>query len=223
MNQLSLIDPQRDVIKSVCYSQQEIIQNIYKLHCHGGIDLDVTWSKGRMFAGIQKPKFRFDIKPQDGANGAADFRALPFKDQTFRGIMFDPPFLGGGGSQGVMCKKFGRMGRPEEVWALYRDGLAELDRVLKSYGILVVKCQDIIHGRTQYMTHVEVANMALALGLYLRDIFILVSRTRPISWNQHNQNHARKFHSYFWVFGKQKRSIGYCRDPRRKGVEHDGN
>ena len=220
MNQLSFIDRQRDTIKSVCYSQQQIIEGICKLHCPGGIELDVTWNLGRMFVGIQKPHYRFDLKPQAGANGAADFRVLPFKDQTFKSIMFDPPFLAGGGGQGIMAKKFTWIRTPEEVWALYRDGIAEIERVLRRYGILVVKCQDLHNGRTQYMSHCEIMNMAVDVGLYPRDIFILVARTRPVSWNQRSQNHARKFHSYFWVFGKQKRSIGYCRDPRRNGPGH---
>jgi hypothetical protein len=170
-----------------------------------------------MFAGIQQPGYRFDLNPQASANGAADFRALPFKDGTFRSIMFDPPFLAGGGGRGIMAKKFTWIKTPAEVWALYREGIAELERVLRRYGILVVKCQDLHNGRNQYMSHCEIMNMAVDVGLYPRDLFILVARTRPVSWNQRSQNHARKFHSYFWVFGKQKRSIGYCRDPRRNG------
>jgi hypothetical protein len=223
MNQLSFIDPQPGVIKSVSYDQRRIIQDICRLHCPGGIELDVTWSKGRMFAGIQKPPYRFDLNPQDGANGAADFRALPFKDQTFKSIMFDPPFLAGGGGHGIMAKKFTHIKTPKQVWALYRDGVRELERVLKRYGILVVKCQDLHNGRNQYMSHCEIMNMAVEVGLYPRDIFIHVARTRPVSWNQRTQNHARKFHSYFWVFGKQKRTIGYCQDPRLKawGADYD--
>lgn len=59
-------------------------------------------------------------------------------------------------------------------------------------------------------------NYAVKLGLYPKDLFILLSKRRPIQHNLKNQNHARKFHSYFWVFGKQKRAIGYLMDPEKE-------
>lgn len=37
------------------------------------------------------------------------------------------------------------------------------------------------------------------------DLFIFVSKSRPISWHIQLQNHARKMHSYFWVFKKRCR------------------
>ena len=167
---------------------------------------------------IQKPRFCFDLSPAPNlAAGVmkADVRALPLKDKSVYSIIFDPPFLAGGGKQGIMNTRFGYMANVEDVWDLYWKALIEFKRVLKPFGIVVIKCQDIIHGRNQYFTHAVVMNYAVELGLYPKDLFILLSKNRPAQWNIRTQRHARKFHSYFWVFGKQKRSIGY-RDDQEK-------
>jgi DNA modification methylase len=108
-----------------------------------------------------------------------------------------------------MLKRYGHSGDPAGVWDLYRQAMAECYRVLRKRGILVVKCQDFIYGRTQYMSHVEIMNIAVGLGFYARDLFIYVAKTRPRAWNHQKQNHARKYHSYFWVFNKAKRTIPY--------------
>jgi len=144
-----------------------------------------------------------------------DGRHLPFKDLSLKSIIIDPPFLTGGSNNGIMTNKYGRAGGDggsrsmQIVWDLYRDIMTECYRVLKLYGTLVVKCQDCLNGRTNYMTHIEVSNVALGLGMYPKDLFVLLALTRPKAWNHKNQHHARKHHSYFYVFGKQKRTVGY--------------
>lgn len=120
-----------------------------------------------------------------------------------------------------MKAKYGFKNSPGDVWKLYSEGIKECSRVLKKFGILVVKCQDILHGRSQYMTHYKVMEYAIDSGLYPKDLFILLARSRPKSWNHQVQNHSRKFHSYFYVFGKQKRSIGYSRDRRNSPAAND--
>jgi hypothetical protein len=72
-------------------------------------------------------------------------------------------------------------------------------RILCEKGILVFKCQDTISGGKQYLSHVEIINMAVRLGFYPKDLFILLSKNRLMSPNQRNQKHCRKFHSYFVV------------------------
>ena len=54
-----------EIVKSVSYSQKEIIQNILKLHVpQGYIDVDPTYSKGNFYKSGQQPIYKFDIKPQ---------------------------------------------------------------------------------------------------------------------------------------------------------------
>jgi hypothetical protein len=54
--------------------------------------------------------------------------------------------------------------------------------------------------------------MALQVGFYPKDLFILMAKNRINSFNGEkwkNQYHARKHHSYFWVFQKSKCKVNY--------------
>ena len=51
---------------------------------------------------------------------------------------------------------------------------------------------------------------ALVHGFYPRDMFILLAKNRIIGHNhKNNQSHARKYHSYFWVFEKKACNVPY--------------
>lgn len=217
------------MVSSISYSQDRILRDITKLYLSRSsekgkprrFDLDPTFGNGGFYKIIQKPKFCFDLSPvPDLAAGVvkADVRALPLRDKSVYSIIFDPPFLAGGGKSGIMTSRYGYMEKVEDVWELYWKALVEFKRVLKPFGVVVIKCQDSIHGRNQYFTHAVIMNYAVQLGLYPKDLFILLSKNRPIQWNVKTQNHARKFHSYFWVFGKQKRSIGYLDDQEKRRI-----
>jgi hypothetical protein len=59
----------------------------------------------------------------------ADFRALPFADNTFPVVVFDPPHLERVGDKAWMGKKYGRLNK--ETWRDdLRKGFAEAFRVL---------------------------------------------------------------------------------------------
>jgi hypothetical protein len=67
-----------------------------------------------------------------------DFRNLPYADESFRLVIFDPPHLVRAGEGAWIAKKYGRLNR--DTW---RDdlaaGFAECFRVLHPYGVLVFK------------------------------------------------------------------------------------
>lgn len=68
----------------------------------------------------------------------ADFRALPFADESFWQVVFDPPHLNDVGPNSWMKLKYGRLNR--ETWREdIRAGFAEAFRVLKTNGTLVFK------------------------------------------------------------------------------------
>jgi SAM-dependent methyltransferase len=67
-----------------------------------------------------------------------DFRDLPFADDSFRVVIFDPPHLSNVGENAWMGKKYGRLDR--HMWRDdLRAGFAECFRVLAPSGVLIFK------------------------------------------------------------------------------------
>ena len=67
----------------------------------------------------------------------ADFTALPFEDNSFYLVVFDPPHLWHVGQNAWLAKKYGKL--PKNWQPLIRDGFAECMRVLKPNGTLIFK------------------------------------------------------------------------------------
>lgn len=71
----------------------------------------------------------------------ADFRDMPFKNETYDLIVFDPPHLERAGEKSWMAKKYGKLDK--ETWPRdLKQGFDECMRVLKSTGTLVFKWND---------------------------------------------------------------------------------
>lgn len=70
-----------------------------------------------------------------------DFRAMPFADESFSVVIFDPPHLIRAGATGWIGKKYGIL---TDDWRDdLRKGFAECFRVLKTNGTLVFKWNEI--------------------------------------------------------------------------------
>lgn len=66
-----------------------------------------------------------------------DFRALPFPDESFHLVAFDPPHLITAGPKSWLAAKYGKLGND---WRSdLRAGFAECFRVLRPHGVLVFK------------------------------------------------------------------------------------
>jgi len=212
-----------EIIKSVSYDQDEILRWIIKLYCPDGIKLDPTYSKGNFYKNIPKPKFIYDIDPQTEDTIQADCKKLPHSDNSIESIMFDPPFIVGlpaknVNSSSIIANRFSRFKNIDELWKFYESSLNEFYRILKINGVLIFKCQDTISSGRQYLSHVRIVNYACSLGFYPKDLFILLAKNRIIGKHHHKQQHARKFHSYFIVFIKQKSKVEYSNTGPEKGV-----
>lgn len=202
------------MIKSVSESQSEILRSIITLYCPGGFGLDPTYSSGVFYKDIPKPMYRFDLHPVSDDVAECDCRRLPFPDSYLNSIVFDPPFIGASirdGKTGIIKDRFSYFRNIPELWSFYRESLVEFYRILCQDGFLVFKCQDSVESRKQYFSHLAVANMAMGIGYYPKDLFILVAKTRIVSPSQLAQQHSRKYHSYFWVFQKCKCPVDYPR------------
>lgn len=67
----------------------------------------------------------------------SDFRDMPFKDDTFYLVIFDPPHLLKVGEKSWLCKKYGKL---QKTWASdIKKGFDECMRVLKPNGTLIFK------------------------------------------------------------------------------------
>jgi hypothetical protein len=70
-----------------------------------------------------------------------DFRHLPFDDETFWHIVFDPPHLERIGCRSWTREKYGQL--PATWPEMLHDGFAELWRVLKTNGTLIFKWSSV--------------------------------------------------------------------------------
>jgi hypothetical protein len=192
-----------DKVTSVSYDDKEIIRWIMTLHNAGNpFDVDVTYSTGRFWNGLPKPKYKFDIAPQAEGVVQADARNLPVASGSVTSVMFDPPFVVAPLPRpGIIRDRFSCYANVKELWAFYDATLQEIYRIL-SAGIVTVKCQDIVSGGKQHLSHVAIINMAEKIGFYSKDLFILARENVLWSPNMEHQQHARKKHSYFLVFQK---------------------
>jgi len=85
--------------------------------------------------GSRPDRPRWEIKP----NLLGDFRAMPFEDEAFRLVLFDPPHeVRPGGIAGKVRMQYGSL-RPETEEDDLRRGFSECWRVLARGGTLVFK------------------------------------------------------------------------------------
>jgi hypothetical protein len=207
------------VVKSICTSDEEALLGIMQLH-NGGqpFKLDPTFSKGAFYRGqVSAPKLKYDLFPEPGIK-QADCRHLPLGDCTIGSIIFDPPMMfGAHGTNNpnnkiargysdptTLNNRFTQLASFDELQAMYTGALDEFARILKPKGLLVFKCQDFTDSKTT-MTHCRVENWAPERGFYAKDLMIrIVSAGRAYN-PKLVQRHARKYHSYFFVFVKDAR------------------
>ena len=178
-------------------SNSGLIKMVADLYFQEGDKIaDVTYGKGVFWKEVDKTKL--EIVGSDIKTGI-DFRKLPYENQSFEHSVIDPPYARITNLKGMVdCYNTTRFTNHTEILQLYQDGLAELRRITKPGGMILCKCQDEVHGGRQHWTHIEIYNLALGLGLYPKDLFILVNDKMPKPL--YKQQHARKLHSYLWVF-----------------------
>lgn len=76
---------------------------------------------------------KFEVNP----DMICDFTNLPFENETFYHIVFDPPHLKNIGENSYMAIKYGKLNEDWET--VIKQGFNECMRVLKPYGTLVFK------------------------------------------------------------------------------------
>lgn len=200
------------MIKSLSFEQDEILNSILELNGLHAFDVDLTYGNGNFYKNVPEPYFKLDIDPQlpDITEACSTHTGLP--GQSFNSVVFDPPFLtyirNARSHDSIMAKRYGGYWRYDELEQHYRDTLEECARILKKNGIVVFKCQDIIHNHKMHCTHVNVIEWASEY-FRLKDLFILGGKHRlPMPSKEgekpRKQKHARIHHCYFLVLERIK-------------------
>lgn len=195
----------------------DLIREVCRLYLPEGAEIaDVTYGTGRFWRKatdefVATRLFTSDIMPGPGVQQVCDFRSLPYRDSFFDVVVFDPPYAHNAGSKtsgyAATTTRYNNHATTSgmynaDIMDLYRDGMRECMRVAKAEGgQLWVKCKDEVERERQRWSHIYIYEMATELGLYVRDLFVLVPNAKPADrWQGHRQWHARKTHSYLWVF-----------------------
>lgn len=189
----------------------------------GSTVADVTWGKGAFWT--QVPDGLYDVKATDLQTGV-DCRDLPYEDGSIDALVLDPPYMeglfrrdtghmAGGGSHGAFRERYSNSQATEHVegapkWHdavldLYFKAGEEAKRVLRNYGLFIVKCQDEVSANRQRLTHIELINH-WEPDFYCKDLFVVTRPNKPGVTRLLKQEHARKNHSYFLIFVKKNPS-----------------
>lgn len=191
-----------ELLKTVSENPKELLKNIVNFYCDGKIDVDPTYSKGSFYKGTDiVPQFKFDLNPISDDVVKADFKNIPLEKNSVKSIMFDPPFLTEGTAKSKIMSRFTSYNSIQQLIGDYSAALAEMYRILDRKGVLIFKCQDTTFYHSNWFIHCTVHDLARQIGFKAKDLFVLVAKNRILR-KIDNQEHARKYHSYFWVFTK---------------------
>ena len=207
------------VYTSIGGNNADLIAHVAELYLPDGAQVaDVTWGKGVFWRKMTTPRrlelWASDINdhgeeiaqthPNVTGWATADFTALPYTDNHFDVLVLDPPYIHSPG-QHITDSRYNNRATTkgmyhDDIMRLYQAGMKEAQRVVKGDGQVWVKCKDQVMSGRQQWAHIELFNAATDLGMYGRDLFVLTptSRTSSNRWNR--QLHARKNHSFLWVF-----------------------
>lgn len=168
---------------------------------------DVTFGKGVFWKKLDTLKY--DFNPSDlltVPEHPYNFKDLPYCDDDFDVVIFDPPYAHNPGNMIIndsyKNKETTKGFYHDDIIQLYREGMTEAYRILKKNGYLFVKCKDEIESSKQRRSQIEIWHIALdELKMTDKDLFVLRQKVNPVIQYK-NQKHARKNHSYLWVFKK---------------------
>lgn len=219
------------VHSSVVGDNSDLFAEVVKLYPVKGRDvIDATFGRGVFWRQIDTSKCRSFVG-HDIAQDGVDCRKLPERDASADVVVIDPPYRPDIGASGYQERQY--RGREttrgmtiEAIIELYCEAMAEARRVLRPGGLCLVKCQDLVHGGKQYWSHIRIFEFIENEGYFTAEDLFLLHQERPPApvpvktkdGRIPKQKHARRRHSYLWIFRKGRGNPASC--PRNgRGVE----
>lgn len=190
------------VYTAVQGTNADLISNVARLYLNrGDVICDVTFGKGAFWRKVDRTAYRFFGTDITG-RPSIDFRKLPYSDGFADHLVFDPPYQHGLDHVGADYDPWHtarNMTHADIINDFYGGGLREAWRVLKPGGLCWVKCGDEIEASKQRWSHIEIWQLAMELGFEGVDLFVLHRHGKPMLRDK-RQKHARKNHSFLWIF-----------------------
>lgn len=191
---------------------KDVIPLLLDLHATARPDiLDCTYNKGRMWKGLDYKPLKMDLCDEYDVDVVGDFRDMPFPDDSFDVIVFDPPHLPTAAGNKTVYTKYkvevadkDRAG--ENISDLFVPFLKQAKRVLRKNGIVLAKLADLVHNHRAHWHQVDFINAVREVGLTPCDMLIKID---PAAGNLKDNRwkkvkHLRKAHCYWIVVRKGK-------------------
>jgi hypothetical protein len=177
----------------------------------GEVVADVTYGKGVFWRKVDLDRINLLKTDIITIDPPVDFRNLPYDEDSINHVVFDPPYMHTPGKP-IVDERYKNSSTTSKMYHtdimndIYKKGMIEAYRVMKENGYLFVKCQDEIESGYQRWSHIEIYDIAKNIGFYGKDFFVLKPTSNPgIQYKK--QQHARKNHSYLWVFQKLNKKV----------------
>ena len=189
----------------------ELMLDFYPQHCPQRI-LDATVNVGRFWRGSQRDVIGLDINRRFSPSVVGDNLSMPFRDESFDVVVYDPPHVPNQGKDkqkdfntrfGLVVKSSGENGY--NLSHLFSPFVTEANRVLRTEGILFSKITDYVHNHRLQWAHVDLIQAAVDTGFVACDSVVKVRKSPIVDPKWQRAHHARRRHSYWLIFRKSNR------------------
>ena len=174
--------------------------------------LDATVNERRFWRGSKRRVTGLDIDARLSPDVVGDNMNMPFPDEDFDVVVYDPPHIPNQGKDKTkdFNKRFGLVLRsPKENGYTFTHTfppfVREAFRVLRPEGILLCKITDYVHHHRYQWAHIELVNAARAVGFIPCDCIVKIRRGPIIDPKWKTAHHSRRQHCYWLVFRKSNK------------------
>ena len=192
----------------------ELIERMLRLYPRRPpeVILDATVNGGRFWRNSARDVVGIDIDPKYRPLIVADNAQMPFQNDAFDVVIYDPPHIPNQGKDkgkdfnlrfGLVVKSL--KANKYKLTHTFPSFLTEAHRVLRPEGILLCKITDYVHNHRYQWAHVELLSAAQKVGFCACDCVVKI-RERPIidpRWRV--AHHTRRQHCFWLVFRKSDR------------------